>query len=726
MNTKWTPKVSVIVPIYNVEDYLEQCLDSLVSQTLKDIEIICVDDGSPDRSAEIAEMYVKEYTNVTLLRKENGGQSSARNMALEIAKGTYVYFLDSDDYIEENALEKLYERMEADQLDMLFFNAVSFFEDDEIKEQNQNFEDYYNRKGDYTGVHTGQQMFSMMRQNGEFFVTPWQEFFRRSLIEDHHLRFYDGIIHEDNLFTFQSVMLAERTGYMDDKFYHRRVHDNSTMTTTKSMRNVEGYLVCYEEMLSFLCGRELEPGVDSVVAEFLYYAIYRNAYKIYAELNLKDEEAVLTKGSAAANHLLYKIQRERKAETDYQKQLKARRVKQAPKASKNADKSLDYRIGHALLFVPRKIKGGLGCIKDHGLFYTVKYGLKRFVKYTKIFRKIYVKAKMKSKFGKPLVSVIMPVYNVEEFLNESLESVLGQTVKNIELIAIDDGSTDRSLEILHEYAKKDSRLKVLTQENKFAGVARNLGLANAKGEYVIFLDSDDFFSNKLVEEGYYAAKMNKTDVVIWGAQHYHQTAKEFRKASWLLRAENSPSGHAFSYKDCPDKLYQITTPCPWTKMFRREFLKGTGLQFQGLRNSNDLFFIYSALAMAKRIYTVNKTLVNYRVGLENNLQATKKKAPLCFFDAYQAWYDKLVEIGKLDELRRSYVNVTLDGFLYNIRSVSDPDAKKVIFDKLKEAFVSLEISGYPEEYYYKHRDYKDMLLILNESYETYLEITQDR
>ena len=121
------PMVSVIIPLYNVEEYLRQCLDSVVCQTLSNIEIICVDDGSPDRSAEIAAEYVEKYPNVKLIRKENGGLSSARNAGLEAAQGDYVFFLDSDDKITQEALGVMKQVMRRENPHVIAFN---FYSDD--------------------------------------------------------------------------------------------------------------------------------------------------------------------------------------------------------------------------------------------------------------------------------------------------------------------------------------------------------------------------------------------------------------------------------------------------------------------------------------------------------------------------------------------------------------------------------------------------------------------
>lgn len=375
-------------------------------------------------------------------------------------------------------------------------------------------------------------------------------------------------------------------------------------------------------------------------------------------------------------------------------------------------KKLDRKLYHnklyqGLVYLPR--------LAVHALKYVRKNGFASLLRVAKI------RSRQKFGIGGPLISIIMPVYNVEEYLDEGLQSLLNQTMRHIEIICVDDGSTDRSVEIMNRYAAMDSRVRVFTQQNKFAGAARNLGLAHAKGEYVIFLDSDDFFSENLAKEAYYIAKLHEADVVLFGAKHFNNITKEFKDAKWLLNSYAAPRKQPFSYKDCPDTLYRITTPCPWTKMFRRQFVLDAGLQFQAIQNSNDLFFSYSALPMAKRIVTLDKELVYYRVGLANNLQSTKKKNPFCFFEAYRAWHDKLAELGILDELRQSYVSVALSGCMHNLRTQKDLDVKQAVFERLKgEIFGVLEVTGHDESYYFSKKDYADMILVENATFEEYM------
>ena len=133
------------------------------------------------------------------------------------------------------------------------------------------------------------------------------------------------------------------------------------------------------------------------------------------------------------------------------------------------------------------------------------------------------------------------------------------------------------------------------------------------------------------------------------------------------------------------------------------------------------------MAMAQRIATVNKSLVYYRVGLATNLQTKKKRYPFCFYEAYSAWHDKLKELGVLDAVRKSYVNVALSGCMHNLRTNNDPESKKQVFDKLKnEAFEKLEISGHQESYYYVRNNYKDMMLILNGTFEEYMQAQENQ
>jgi glycosyltransferase involved in cell wall biosynthesis len=149
------PKVTIIVPVYNVELYLKECLDSLICQSLSDIEIICVDDGSTDNSPTILSEYSSADNRISIVTKENGGLSSARNAGVNVAKGEYIYFLDSDDRISRETIEYSYNIAKMNELDLLLFDGDSFYESETLRDQYPSYETYYNRTHDYNGVFRG-------------------------------------------------------------------------------------------------------------------------------------------------------------------------------------------------------------------------------------------------------------------------------------------------------------------------------------------------------------------------------------------------------------------------------------------------------------------------------------------------------------------------------------------------------------------------------------------
>lgn len=217
--------VSIIVPIYNVEKYLKNTLESIARQSMCNIEVIMVNDGSTDGSAEIALEYCDKYDYFTLINRSNGGLSAARNTGIDAAKGEYIYFLDSDDFIEENAIEKLYKQCKEDDLDLLRFVAFSFNDGTTDYKWDKNSGYYYH--GEYSGVYKGTDFYSMSVKNGDYYPSCCLIFAKRKILVDNDLRFLDGILHEDNIFNFQLTILCERVAVLNEPLYYRRIRNGS-------------------------------------------------------------------------------------------------------------------------------------------------------------------------------------------------------------------------------------------------------------------------------------------------------------------------------------------------------------------------------------------------------------------------------------------------------------------------------------------------------------------
>ena len=233
------------------------------------------------------------------------------------------------------------------------------------------------------------------------------------------------------------------------------------------------------------------------------------------------------------------------------------------------------------------------------------------------------------------VSVIIPVYNAAEFLRQGLDSLLKQTLRDIEIICVNDGSSDKSLEILKEYEKKDNRIKVIDQKNQGAGAARNNGMAIAQGEYLAFLDADDFFEENMLEESYNVAEAKEAEVCVFNADLYDYTEKTYKKCTWAFRKQYFPENEPFAARDeeVRDNIFRMFNGWPWDKLYKREYIQRIGIEYQNLRTTNDMFFVFIALACAKRIVTVDKILIHQRVNIKTSLSRTREKSWNCFYIA---------------------------------------------------------------------------------------------
>ena len=242
-----TPKVSVIIPVYNVEDYLRPCLDSITGQTLRDIEILCVNDGSTDGSLAILQEYAARDSRMRVQSQANTGQGTARNRAIEQAKGEYVYFMDSDDILEREALEKLWQQCCDEDLDALFFSGQTFYENKELEEANPWFATAYRRKGSYEQVCTGPELFVQMREQKDYYASPCLSLSRRALLMEQEVRFALDV-HQDELYTFHLSMAARRAFCIGDVYFRRRLRKNSTITGTAPRRDMMAYFGLFWSM----------------------------------------------------------------------------------------------------------------------------------------------------------------------------------------------------------------------------------------------------------------------------------------------------------------------------------------------------------------------------------------------------------------------------------------------------------------------------------------------
>ena len=264
LNISFRPKVSVIIPIYNVQNYLILCIESVVSQILKEIEIICINDGSTDDSLLILQEYSKKDNRIMIITQRNRGLSEARNTGIKYSNGEFIYFLDSDDFLEINALFELYNYAKKFNLDIIYFQTSQFKNNDNItiNKNNEKITDFTINLND---IMEGKYLYVQLREKNKYSPVVWLSFIKKQFYIKTGLSFYPGILHEDVLFTLTGILSAKRAIYIDRKYHHYRVNNDSIMQSKKTVKNLYGWLISYCEILRILKKNEFEQKVIDAI-----------------------------------------------------------------------------------------------------------------------------------------------------------------------------------------------------------------------------------------------------------------------------------------------------------------------------------------------------------------------------------------------------------------------------------------------------------------------------
>lgn len=240
------PKVSVLIPVYNTAEYLATTIDSIVNQTLREIEIIIIDDGSTDDSLEIIKQYASKDNRIKFISKSNSGLSETRNLALTYASGEYLYFMDSDDILDITALRRGYDLACSKNLDLVVFDAAVFGADNLLHNSGLSYD-----RSEYLEserIYSGNEIITKMINCGVFKSSVCLHIINREFSDSLSLKFYPGILHEDELYTPQLYFKASRVGYIPEKLFNRRIRENSIMTKDFSPANMEGYSTVIAEL----------------------------------------------------------------------------------------------------------------------------------------------------------------------------------------------------------------------------------------------------------------------------------------------------------------------------------------------------------------------------------------------------------------------------------------------------------------------------------------------
>lgn len=275
-------KVSVIIPVYNVEEYLRKCLDSILDQTYKYLEVILVDDGSPDQCPYICDQYATKDERIKVIHKKNGGAASARNIGLEIASGEYICFVDSDDYVDKYYIQSLIEQLENTKSDISVCSYVNVLSDKKVPE-------ILEKTGDYLARDYLLQFLTDWRCG-----LIWNKLFSKAIVGN--IRFEEGHVIDDEFFTYLVVLNARKVHVKNEQLYYYRERENSAMNSHERKREIQ----------------RLQDRMEYIPKRF--YAVTEKYPELYSEYlaNLADNLIILEKKTDGIVELKYQIKKIRK------------------------------------------------------------------------------------------------------------------------------------------------------------------------------------------------------------------------------------------------------------------------------------------------------------------------------------------------------------------------------------------------------------------------------
>ncbi|MBR1908830.1 glycosyltransferase family 2 protein [bacterium] len=290
----------------------------------------------------------------------------------------------------------------------------------------------------------------------------------------------------------------------------------------------------------------------------------------------------------------------------------------------------------------------------------------------------------------PKVSIIIPCYNCGQYLDELITSLKNQTLTDIEIIFVDDGSSDNSQEIIQKYAVEDNRIKYIYQENQGGGIARNTGIANAQSPYVICIDADDMYEKDMAEMLYNRAIETDADITICKYKTWNMTTNRI-SGNKGINLKPEMINQVFS-SDSVKNILQISNPGPCNKLYKIDFIKQNNLKYSGTRIINDLKFGMLALCLAKKIAIVDKDLSTYRYQGNCSSSKNREKKLACSLQVFKEIYNEFAERNLYDKFETTYISKIIESIKYEI-SFPVPETvldniqqffEETPFDKLKK------------------------------------------
>ena len=544
------PIISIIMPIYNSENFIKESLNSLINQTFKNFEIICVNDGSTDNTLKILKEFKKKDKRIHIITQNNMGAGFARNVGMKKAKGDYLMFLDSDDIFEQKMLEELFMTIIINNVDVVICNSKNF------NSENNSFEKNYNISK--KKINKTFSSFDIKKDFFNLFIWwPWDKIFKKKFIENLGINFQNLKSTNDLFFIASSVIIAKNISFIDKIFINHRIGIKSSIENSR-YKTWDNFYYALKDLKKFIKQKNLYKRFKQ---DFINYV---------ASFSIWNLETIFNEPFC---FLYLKIKNE------WFKEFGVSKHNETFFYNKNIYKKVKYIINSELEQIENRNE------VDEILFHINEQKF----------------------FCIPKVTVIISIYNSEKYLSNCLNSIINQTLKEIEIICVNDGSTDNSLRILNYYKKKDNRIIIFNQKNKGVNSARNLGLKNAKGEFILFFDSDDILITDALEKLYNLGKYKNLEIIFFNAKFIFEnniTEIQFPKIYYKINNFNYIKKGKDLLLNMINENKFILSPC--FQFINHNFLIKNKIKFLKQIKYDDILFFYNLILNINRSFENNE------------------------------------------------------------------------------------------------------------------------
>ena len=304
------------------------------------------------------------------------------------------------------------------------------------------------------------------------------------------------------------------------------------------------------------------------------------------------------------------------------------------------------------------------------------------------------------------LSVVIPVYNGEKFIQKTLDCIKNQSFQDFELILINDGSIDNTATILEDYKKNHNNTMIIHQKNTGQGIARNIGIKEASGKYLLLLDADDLYEKNFFLSMLENAKKTNADITICKSDNFFSKTG-LKCLSDINENKFFPAQSVFFAFDMSNYIFNFSEGWAWDKLYKTEFVKKNSLFFPDLPHSEDLVFVYGAYCYNPKIAIVDETLVHHRMR-NNSVSTSREKNPLAFIDATKMLKDIMIKTNTFEIYKQSFVNWLHVFFKWHYETVNN---KNIVSRGIKSYLGSEKLLKIPRKYFYNKEIFEDSKLI---------------